>query len=143
MALIENAHEEFNVPARFTATLFAHTLKHLEGQYPKLPDFNYGKIHELLKFLSDQKLDLALARKMLVHIYQHPKMDYESILTTVNFKPVPKEEILAKIPYLVKKYQEIKTSNTEGAGNRWVMGNLNKLATGNISLNVLSQSINL
>jgi glutamyl-tRNA(Gln) amidotransferase subunit E len=142
MTLIENAREKFNVPARFTATLFAHTLKHIEGQYPKLPDFSYQKIYELLKFLSEQKLDLALARKMLLHIYQHPKMDYESILTTVNFKQVPIEEILAKIPYLVKKYQEIKTSNTEGAGIRWVMGNLSKLATGNISLKTLSQSIN-
>ena len=142
MALIENVQEELHVPARFTATLLAHTLKHIEGQYPKLPDFNYHKISELLKFLIDQKLDIALSRKMLLHIYQHPKMDYESILTTVNFKQVPKAEILAKIPFLVKKYLEIKTSNNEGAGNRWVMGNLNKLATGNISLKDLSQSIN-
>jgi hypothetical protein len=41
----------------------------------------------------------------------------------------------------VKKYKEIRTSKDDAAGTRWVMGNLSKLATGNISLNALSHLI--
>jgi glutamyl-tRNA(Gln) amidotransferase subunit E len=143
MGLIEKAQDDLKVPAKFTATLLAHTLRHIEGQYPSLPDFNFSKIYDLLKFLTDRKLDLALAKKMLLHLYQHPKMDAESILITLNFKQIPHEEILAKIPYLVKKYKDIKTSNRDDAGLRWVMGNISRLALGNISLTNLSKQIKL
>jgi glutamyl-tRNA(Gln) amidotransferase subunit E len=141
--LLEKAQAELNVPARFTSRLLAHTLKHLQGQYPALPDFSYEKVYELLKFLTARNIDLAIAKPMLFHLYQHPKMDFESILVTVNFKVVPKEEILAKVPFLVKKYKDIRTSSDDAAGKRWVMGNLSKLATGNISLGDLSKGISL
>jgi glutamyl-tRNA(Gln) amidotransferase subunit E len=141
--LLEKAQAALNVPARFTSGLLAHTVKHLQGQYPPLPDFTYDKIYDLLKFLVDRKIDLAIAKRMLFHLYQHPKMDFDSILITLNFKEVSKEEILAKVPFLVKKYQDIRTSQDDSAGIRWVMGNLSKLAIGNISLSNLSQQIKL
>ena len=97
----------------------------------------------MLKYLVERKLDLAIAKRMLVHLYQHPKMDFESILITLNFKQITKEDIYAKVPFLVKKYKEIRTSPDDAAGLRWVMGNLNKLATGNISLSELSKGISL
>jgi glutamyl-tRNA(Gln) amidotransferase subunit E len=139
--LLEKAQVELQVPARFTSRLLAHTLKHLQGQYPMLPDFSHAKVYELLKFLSDRKLDLAIAKRMLFHLYQHPKMDFESILITLNFKEISKEEIFAKVPFLVKKYKEIRTSHDDSAGLRWVMGNLSKLATGNVALNDLCKQI--
>ena len=141
--LLEKAEHELNVPARFTSRLLAHTLKYLQGQYPSLPDFSYDKIFDLLKFLVDRKIDLAIAKKMLFHLYQHPKMDCESILITLNFKVVSREEILSKVPFLVKKYKEIRTSHDDASGLRWVMGNLSKLAMGNISLSELSKGISL
>lgn len=139
--LLEKAQAELNIPARFTSRLLAHTLKHLHGQYPLLPDFSHDQVFELLKFLIGRKIDLALASRMLFHLYQHPKMDFESILITLNFKEVSKEEILSKIPFLVKKYKDIRTSHDDSAGLRWVMGNLSKLAIGNISLSELSKNI--
>lgn len=139
--LLEKAQTELKVPARFTSGLLAHTLKHLQGQYPALPDFSHEQIFELLKFLVDRKMDVAIAKGMLFHLYQHPKMDFESILITLNFKEVSREEILSKVPFLVKKYKEIRTSHDDSAGLRWVMGNLSKLATGNISLSELSSQI--
>jgi glutamyl-tRNA(Gln) amidotransferase subunit E len=141
--LLEKAQVELNVPARFTSSLFAHTLKHIQGQYPALPEFTFEKVYELLQYLVERNLDLAIAKRMLLHLYQHPKMDFESILITLNFKEVAREEILAKVPFLIKKYKEIRTSPDDSAGLRWVMGNLNKLATGNIPLRELSKEINL
>ncbi|MEI6683204.1 MAG: Glu-tRNA(Gln) amidotransferase subunit GatE [Bacteroidota bacterium] len=139
--LIERIQTDLKVPARFTASLLAHTLKHIQGQYPELPDFTYEKVYELLNYLTGRKMDLAIARKMLLHQYQHPKMDFDSILVTLNFRELSREEILAKIPFLVKKYQEIRSSADDTAGVRWVMGNLSRLALGNISLSDLNSQI--
>ena len=141
--LLEKAQAELNIPARFTAGLLAHTLKHLQGQYPLLPDFSEEKVYELLKFLTHRKIDLGIAKRMLFHLYQHPKMDFESILVTVNFKEVSSEDILAKVPFLIRKYSDIRTSKDDSAGRNWVMGNLSKLATGNMSLKELSNHITL
>ncbi len=139
--LIERIQNELKVPARFTAGLLAHSLKHIQGQYPELPDFTYEKVYDLLNYLTGRKMDLGIARKMLLHQYQHPKMDFDSILVTLNFRELSQEEILGKIPFLVKKYQEIRTSPDDTAGVRWVMGNLSRLALGNISLSDLNSQI--
>jgi glutamyl-tRNA(Gln) amidotransferase subunit E len=141
--LLEKAQNELRIPARFTSGLLAHSLKHLQGQYPLLPDFSYDKVFELLKFLTESKIDLAIAKRMLFHLYQHPKMDFDSILITLNFKEVSREDIIGKVPFLVKKYKETRTSRDDAAGLRWVMGNLSKLAMGNISLSELSKGISL
>ena len=141
--LLERAQDELGVPARFTACLLAHTLKHLQGQYPALPDFSPAKIFDMLKFLTGRKIDTAIAKRMLPHLFQHPKMDFDSILVTIGYKQVPVEELLARVPFLVKKYREIRTSGSDGAGRRWIMGNLGKQAVGNISMKDLSNSIQI
>jgi glutamyl-tRNA(Gln) amidotransferase subunit E len=68
-------------------------------------------------------------------------MDYESILVTIGFKRISQQEILLKVPFLIRKYLQTRTSADEGAGMRWVMGNLSTLAIGNISLADLSKQI--
>lgn len=141
--MIEKAVTELGIPARFTATLFAHHLKHIQGQYPAQPAFSYAKVFDLLKYLSERKLDVLLAKRILPHLYQHPNMDFESLLVTVNFKAVPEAEILAKVPFLVKKFIETRRKDDMEAGRRWIMGNLNRIATGNIPMATLNQAINL
>ncbi|MCK9422986.1 MAG: Glu-tRNA(Gln) amidotransferase subunit GatE [Bacteroidales bacterium] len=139
--ILERAQTELHIPARFTASLLAHSLKHIQGHYPALPEFSYEKVYDLLKYLVDRNLDLAIAKKILFHLYQHPKMDFDSVLITLNFREVTEAEILSKIPFLVKKYKEIRTSKKDAAGHRWIMGNLRKLTTGNMSLKELSEKI--
>jgi len=139
--LIDQVQQELKIPARFTAALFAQTLKHIQGKYPALPEFSFQKVHELLAFLVSRKLDLAISKRMLLHLYQHPKMDYESILVTIGFKEIPLEEIILKLPFLIRKYQQTRTSTDDGAGVRWVMGNVSTLALGNVSLRELSKQI--
>lgn len=141
--LIEKTESELNISPKFTAILFAHRLKHIQGQFPLLPDFSFEKVYELLRFLVSRNLDLAIARKILFHLYQHPKMDFDSILVTLGFKEVSKLEIFAKIPFLINKYEQTRTSSNETAGARWVMGHLSKLATGNVPLNELRKQITI
>lgn len=139
--LLEKVQNELNIPAKFTATLLGHTLKNIQGRYPLLPDFSFEHMFDLLKFLSERGFDLALSKRILIHLYQHPKMDFDSILTSINFKEVSKEEIYGKLPFLIKKYKETRTSGDDSAGKRWIMGTLYNLALGNISLKELSDKI--
>ena len=91
-------------------------------------------VFAMLRYLKDNNLDFELAKKMLWELYRHPKMDFDSVLTTLNFKKIPKKDIEARIPFLREKYKEIATSNDEGAETRWIMGELRKTAAGNINL---------
>jgi glutamyl-tRNA(Gln) amidotransferase subunit E len=141
--LIEKINAELGISPRFTASVLAHTLKHVGNKYAPVPGFTFDHLFELLKFLKKKGYDPAIVRRMLPVQYQHPKMDAESILVNIGFKELPAKEILAKVPFLVKKYQEIRTSKDNAAGRRWVMGNLHKIALGNLSLTDLSQSIKL
>jgi glutamyl-tRNA(Gln) amidotransferase subunit E len=139
--LIEKVQNDLKISPKFTGILLAHTLKNLSGKYPLLPGFTFEHVYGLLKFIRENNLELSIAKRMLVHLYQHPKMDFESILITTGFRHIRQEEIVGKIPFLVKKYQETRTSKDEGAGRRWIMGNLHKSALGNISLAELSGMI--
>jgi glutamyl-tRNA(Gln) amidotransferase subunit E len=78
---------------------------------------------------------------MLPVVYQYPKMDFDSILTSINFKPVPKEEILSKIPFLKQKFKEIKVSKQDHVAKDWIMGELQKTAVGNIAPTDLAKAI--
>jgi glutamyl-tRNA(Gln) amidotransferase subunit E len=139
--LIEKIHGELGINPRFPASVLAHTLKHIGNKYPHMPGFTFEHVFELLKFLKKKGYDLAIVRRMLAVQYQHPKMDPESILVNIGFKELPAEEIMAKIPFLKKKYKEIRTSKDDTAGLRWIMGNLSKIALGNVNLTDLSKTI--
>ncbi|MCX6243599.1 MAG: Glu-tRNA(Gln) amidotransferase subunit GatE [Bacteroidetes bacterium] len=141
--VIEQLQEKCNVPPRFTAILFAHWLKNIEGKYPRLPEFSYNKVVRMIKYLTERNLDLALAKRMLRHLYLYPKMEFESILITIGFKEIPKEEIIRKVPFLVSKYKQIRTSTDDAAGVNWIMGYLSGSAIGNVPLAELSKLIQL
>ena len=139
--LIERILKTTSATPKFVSTLFAHSLKRIEGKYEKLPEFSYVKVLELLEFLTARKLDLAIAKRMLEELYQYPKMDPESILVSIGFKEIPQAEIEGKLPFLIKKYQQIRISKDDNAGKRWIMGNLSKIALGNVNLSELSEKI--
>ncbi|HPS62730.1 MAG TPA: Glu-tRNA(Gln) amidotransferase subunit GatE [Bacteroidales bacterium] len=141
--LLEEAERDLGITPRFTAALFAHTLKHLQGQSPMVPGFSYIQVLEMLRFLKGKGIEPVLAKRMLPHLYYHPKMDFESILTTLNFRQVSRQDILEKVPFLEKKYRETRTSRDDSAGHRWVMGSLSRLATGNMPLADLSKAVNI
>ena len=71
---------------------------------------------------------------MIPVIFQNVKKDFDSMLTTIDFLPISKEEILSKIPDLKKKFKEINASRNKDAQTHWIMGELRKSALGNISL---------
>jgi glutamyl-tRNA(Gln) amidotransferase subunit E len=139
--LIEKCVNECGIEARFVGTLLGHTFKHIEGHFPKTPGFSYNKIYGLLKFLKDKKLHYEIAAGMLPLIYEHPNMEFESVLTTIKFKRRNEDEILEGLPVLRSKFKQINKSKDPLAARRWIMGQLAKLAIGNIPLSQLQEKV--
>ena len=135
--LIERIEKELGISPKWVGIFLAHRLRHVENNSRFSREFEYSMVFAMLRYLRDNDLDLELARKMLWELYRHPKMDFDSILTTLNFKKIPKEDIEARVPFLREKYKEIATSGDPGAETRWIMGELRKTAAGNIRLSEL------
>lgn len=139
--LIKKIIEKLKIDPVLIGTFIGHRLKFIEGHYATAEKFEYAKIYDLFKFLIDNKLDIQLSKKMLPIFYEHPKMDFDSILTSIDFKKVPKEEILSKIPFLRQKFSEIKISKNNSGAKDWIMGELQKTAMGNIDPEQLAKAI--
>jgi glutamyl-tRNA(Gln) amidotransferase subunit E len=131
---LEKIVVDFSMDARFVAVIFGQNLKNLAGRLPAVRDFSFQRLYELFAFIHEQKLEKDIIKTMLPVIYQHPNMDFQSVLTTINFKKLGREEILASLPFLAEKFQKIKTSKDPQASVRWIIGNVRKLALGNLSM---------
>lgn len=138
---IERIIKKLKIKPSFAGTLFGHRLKFVEGHIEKGREFRYELVFDLLKYLIDKKLTMDLAYSMLPVLYEHPKMDFDSILVSIKFKKISKDDIMSRVPFLTKKFNEIKYKENHGAQNRWIMGQLRTMATGNLAMNELSQII--
>jgi glutamyl-tRNA(Gln) amidotransferase subunit E len=132
--LLEKIVADFSVEARFVAVILGQTLKNLAVRLPALGNFNFQRLVELFVFIHEQQLEKDIIKTMLPVVYRHPNMDFHSVLTTINFKRSSREEILAPLPFLKDKFQKIRTSEDEHARSRWIVGNLRKLALGNMPM---------
>ena len=139
--LIEKIIKEIDINPVFICTLFGHTQKFIEGHIKPASDFSYEKIYDILKHLKQENIDLVLAKKILPHAYEHPQMDFESILSVINFKRISKNEIVLKVPFLNEKFKQIGNKQEDEARVKWVMGQLNSIAIGNISMEDLENEV--
>ena len=139
--LLERISAELGVDPKFAGTLLGQTLKHLEGQHPPLPHFSYETVYGLLKFLKQRGFDFGLAKIMLPGCYRHPQMDFDSVLTVLKFKKIPEQEILDKVPYLIRIAGPSGVSEDTGAQVRWIMGQLREIALGNIPMKRLKEFV--
>lgn len=139
--LIEKIVSKLKLDPKFVGSFIGHRLKFVEGHYESADIFDYDKIYDLFKFLLDKNLEVTLTKKILPVLYQYPKMDFNSILTSINFKQVPKEEILSKVPFLKQKFKEIQVSKTDKGAIHWIMGELQKSAVGNMAPDMLFKAI--
>lgn len=138
---MEKIINELKVNPVFVGTFFGHSLKHAEGQYNGADELFSSKIYKLFAFLKKEDLDFQLAKVILPVLVEHPKMDFESILTEIKFRIVKVKEILDKLPLLNEKFNKEKKVDSQSNRINWVMGQVRKLAIGNISLTELSEKI--
>ena len=78
---------------------------------------------------------------MLPQVYQYPKMDFDSVLTSISYKSVSKDQIVSKIPFLRNKFAEIKLSKGPDVEHNWIMGQLRRQAEGNMSMQELHEAV--
>lgn len=135
--LIERIISDLKMSPVFVGTFFGHYMKYVEGHYKKGREFNYEMISDLFKYLIQHKFDMQLAKKMIPVIYEHPKMDMESVLTSIKFKHLKKDEIAKHIPFLKEKFAKIRFADDKEKEIRWIMGQLQLMAIGNINMKEL------
>lgn len=139
--LVEGISKETGYDPRRVALFFAHQVKHAEGRRKPHPDFRYQRVRDMFVFIKEQKIDPAIMRDMLPVAMEYPKMDFGSVLETIKYSRVPADDVMAKVPFLNDKYRQVRTSKDEGAGARWIMGQLRPVALGNVALAELSRGI--
>ncbi|MEZ5083826.1 MAG: Glu-tRNA(Gln) amidotransferase subunit GatE [Bacteroidales bacterium] len=139
--LIEHLIVDLKFDPVFTGTFIGHTYKFVEGHYKTPDDCCNEIIINLFKYLRENSLQPELAKYMMPVIYQHPKMDFDSVLESIKFKKIKEEDIISLIPLLKKKFQETCKVNTPENERNWIMGQLSKKAIGNMALNKLAEQL--
>jgi len=139
--MMERIINELEMSPAFVGKFFGHAVKWVEGQYKPTAEFDYKIVYAMLRFIKQRNLDLGIARRMLPLVYQYPKMEFDSVLTSINFKTISKEEIISKIPFLRKKFAEIRLSKGQDVEHNWIMGQLRRQAEGNMGMTELHEAI--
>ena len=139
--LIEKIVNNLKIDSRFIGTFLGHKLKFVEGHYISQSDFNYNIIYKMFEFIVNEKLNINIAEYMLPIIYEHPKMQFSSVLDSINFRRRNINQITAPVNFLKEKYHEVGKKQTIEAETNWIMGELQKQAIGNIDLKELKNKI--
>ena len=139
--LIEKLISQLKLDPLFIGTFIGHTYKFVEGHY-KSSDVRYDKIIiKMFEYLQKNKLDLELSKYMIPVIYEHPKMDFDSVLSSLNFKIISEDDLISLIPFLKEKFAQTGKVKTPANEINWIMGELRKKAIGNIALTTLAKHI--
>jgi len=135
--LIEEISDRYGFDPKFIGTFLGHKFKNIEGRQKAQKSFSYNTIAQLFGFIRENKLENDIAAPMLEVLFEHPKMRYESILTTLHFKKRSLNVIIAPVNFLYEKFREERKSENEAAPVNWLMGQVRKQAAGNVPLNEL------
>jgi len=138
--LIEKINNELGYSPIFVATLLAHRLKNLQGKNKSKSQFKFEQVYDLLAFIKQHHYTSQLAYLLLKELYQHPGMDFQSILNSLKFEPKSKEDIINSAQLLKTKFVP-KKEKKKGLKLNWIMGNIRQHAIGNIELNEVYQLI--
>jgi len=92
-------------------------------------------------FIAKKKLLPSIARLMLPVIYEHPDMEFGSVLTAVDFKKYTLDELVAPVDFLYRKFRQIRLKEDEKAAVDWLLGQLHRQALGNVEMTDLKNEI--
>jgi glutamyl-tRNA(Gln) amidotransferase subunit E len=133
--------EELGVEPKHAGRLFGQDLKYIEGHYNAGAGFDYSRIIDLIKFIKENNYHCPLGTLMLPELYQHPNMDFESILTVLKFKKRSKEDLLSQIDFMADKFDTEARNDSVENKLAWIMGQIRPMAVGNFDLTELKNEI--
>ena len=133
--------EELGLEPKFVGTFFGHTLKHLHGQYGKIP-FCTCNIFNLFEFLKKENIHYTIAPNMLKVMFQQPEISFNDILKEIGFQKISEQELIQKAKTLAAKdfVPARKDSNANDKINS-IMGQLHHCGLGNMDLAKLAKEI--
>lgn len=133
--------EELGLEPKFVGTFFGHTLKHLHGQYGKIP-FCTCNIFNLFEFLKKENIHYTIAPNMLKVMFQQPEISFNDILKEIEFQKISEQELIQKAKTLAAKdfVPARKDSNANDKINS-IMGQLHHCGLGNMDLAKLAKEI--
>jgi glutamyl-tRNA(Gln) amidotransferase subunit E len=131
----------FGFTPKFIGTFLGHTYKNIEGRKKPHKNFSYEKIFGLFGFISKKKLLPGIAKLMLPVIYEHPDMEFGSVLTIIDFKKYSLHELTAPIDFLYQKFRQTRYNESEKAAVDWLLGQLHRQALGNVEITALKAEI--
>lgn len=138
--LISEMYEKLGVDPKIAGTFIGHKLKHELGKAKKT-NFKMKTVFHLFAFLKDNMLDYRLAWRMLPELVVHPRLDFDSLLNTLKFKKTDEDSILAKLPFVIDKFEHDAKNPDPKHRHNWIMGQMRNMATGNIDLTKLALAI--
>ncbi|MDA3911718.1 MAG: Glu-tRNA(Gln) amidotransferase subunit GatE [Bacteroidales bacterium] len=139
--VIEEITESLDYSPKFIGTFIGQTMKYVEGHYSQAADFNYNLLISMFRFIQEEHLEKEIAKWMLPHLYEHPNMDFPSILETIKFKRSTEDNIMKNVPLLIEKYEKEGRKQCKTAEKDWISGQLRKQAIGNMNLKTLANNI--
>jgi glutamyl-tRNA(Gln) amidotransferase subunit E len=139
--LVQEIVETLEEDPVFVGTLFGHRMKFVEGRLDRAPGFKYRQVLHMMKKIRDRGYERELIKPILPVLYQHPKMDFDSILTSIGFSEMTEDEVLSNLGFLKKKFLSIRHSGDEEAVQNWLMGQLRPSALGNLELKTLKEKL--
>jgi glutamyl-tRNA(Gln) amidotransferase subunit E len=143
MPVVEKLSAEQEIEPRKLALFFAHRMKSLQGDAP-LP-FDHQRVADLLTFANSRGLKPDILPAMLKVLFNHPNMQFSSILSVLGYQETSAEEIREQIPVLIDMWARVKTHGLKrpDALSNWIMGRLRKAALGNVPLAELRRAVEI
>jgi len=132
---------ELGYSPKFVGSFLGHSVKNIQGKFEQHKDFSFKKIYGIFKFIKENNIDKSVLKSILPEVYQHPNMEFASILTSIKFRKRTKTELLAPIDFLIEKFREINKTNKDNLIANWIMGEVHSQAVGNIDLKELKKEI--
>ncbi len=139
--LLKDLITKLKINPKYAGKFIGQILKHEEGQIKLKDRFNYQLIYKLFDFLIKNDIEIELAERMLPELLEHPRMEFESILSVIKFKKIKPEKILDNINFIKNKFVLLKGKDDKKDYINWVMGELRYSAIGNIPLKKLYKAV--
>ena len=132
--LIKRITDELGVCPKYLGTFFGHRLKHLHGQYGKLP-FYAERVYDLFAFLKEKGLDKSIAPDLLKLLFEYPTADFAEMLESTGYRKMTKQEIEEGMGIMAEVFQPRRKRTTDEDKRNYLLGCAREHGAGNAAFN--------
>ena len=129
--IIKKIATELDYCPKYLGTFFGQRLKHLHGQYGKIP-FCTCRIFDLFAFLKQEALDKAIAPDLLKLMFEHPTADFAELLKLTGYRKMTKAEIEEQMKAATVAFKPRRKRTNETDKRNSIMGHIRPIAIGNL-----------